>query len=259
MLRILYLLSFFLAVPLCGGVTYKFEVKSTGPRESEISGRLEADGGHIRMDIEHGDPILFKDKSVVLSSDGGKTMTVIDPATKTYFIIDLATFLGGSMNALKDFGADIKFENPKIDVHDAGPAPAILGYPTRKTTIDAAYDMVIAAAGSTMRSHMSTHTDVWRTEKLPAIVTPFQVKGIRTGIPAFDKMIEAYDKDEKGFVMREETTVETTQGANKLKVTQATNISDMHVRDVAASEFVMPSGYTKTENPIEKLLGSIRK
>jgi len=259
MRRILYLLSFFIALPLSAGITYKFEVKSGGLHESTISGRIEGDGTHMRMDIEHGDPLLFKDKSVVISNDGGKSMTILDPATKTYFVIDLVDFLAGSVSSLKDMGADVKFTNTKADVHVAGAGPTIEGYPTGKTTLDASYDLVIEMMGNKITAHTVMHTEVWRTDKLAAVVTPFQMKGVRTGIEGLDKIIDMADKTSAGFPMRQETVVETTQGSNKTKITQSMTVSDVQLRNIAAGEFVLPSGYTKTQNPIEKMLGAIKR
>lgn len=259
MRRILYLLAFFLALPLSAGVSYKFEVKSGGLQNSTMSGRIEGDGPHMRMDIDHGDPMLFKDKSIVISNDSGKSMTVLDPAAKTYYVLDMADFLAGSMKSLKEMGADVSFTNTKADVHDGGAGPVIEGYPTRKISIDASYDIVIDMMGKKVTAHTTTHSEVWRTDKLPAIITPFQMKGLRSGIEGLDKIIDLADKTGSGFPLRQETVINTTQGSNKTSFTQTMTVSDVKVHDVPAADFVLPAGYTKTENPIEKMLGAIKK
>jgi hypothetical protein len=257
MRRLIFAPLLFVAFPLFAGLTYRFEVKSTGAGANTLSGRVEADGARMRMDVAHGDPILFKDNSIVLSSDGGKTMTVLDPATKTYFVINLSDFIGGPNNQLKQLGATMKFENAKVDVHDGGSGGTIEGFPTQKSTLDASWDIAVDMMGQSMKMHVKVSTDTWRTDKLNGVITPFQAQGLRTGVEALDRIIEA-SANMKGFPLREVTTIDTTQGTNVIHVSNTSTVTDVQQRDVAASEFAMPAGYTKVQNPIDRMLGAIR-
>jgi len=257
MRKLLLPLSFFIALPLFAGISYRFEVKSSGPRDSTLSGRVESDGPRIRMEIDHGDPMIFKDNSVVVSTDSGKTMNVLDPATKTYFVLNLTDYLGGPASQLKQLSSSVKFENPKIDVRDGGSGGTLEGFPTQKSTLDASYDIVLDMMGTPMKMHMKMTTDTWRTDRLSGVINPFQASGLRTGVETFDRIIEA-SANMKGFPLRQVTTIDTTQGTNVIHISSTSTVTDVRQRDVAAAEFAMPAGYTKVANPIERMLGAIR-
>lgn len=61
------------ATNLLAGYTYHFHSVTSEPRgEISTAGTAAVDGRNIRVDFEKGDNMLFSDKSVVISKDGGK-------------------------------------------------------------------------------------------------------------------------------------------------------------------------------------------
>jgi hypothetical protein len=75
--------------PLIAAIAYNFQSVSSGMTATTIAGRAEADGQNFRMNLSAGDGRLFKDDSVILSHDGGRTITVVDPSAKTYYDLEL--------------------------------------------------------------------------------------------------------------------------------------------------------------------------
>jgi hypothetical protein len=259
MRRLTILLAILTALPLFGGVRYHFSQETTGQQQASLSGDVEADGPRLRMDIVKGDRILFKDDSIALSDDGGKTLTVIDPAAKTYYLLKLDDFLGGMLEQLKALGS-IKFEEPKVDVRDTGAGGTIEGFPTQKAIIDASYTVAISVGGNAVKVPMKLHSEIWRTDKLTASLTPFQMSAVRTGIPALDKMIEQYDKMPKGFPLRQVSKVEVTPpgGTKAMETVSTMNVTGVQQRDIAATEFALPAGLKEVPNPIDAMLRSMK-
>ena len=100
MKRLLAIIVLSIATSAFAGLTYKFESSTTGIRTLTMTGTVSTDGQKMRMDVVSGDQMIFKDNDVVLSVDGGKTMTVFDPTTKTYFDLQLDQLLGSSTGML---------------------------------------------------------------------------------------------------------------------------------------------------------------
>src|SRR5262249_5701722 len=81
-------------------LNYKFRSNTSGVKSTTLAGMVTVDGPRLRMDIASGDGMLFKDNALVLSTDGGRTMSVFDPATKSYFDLQLDQLLTSSTSIL---------------------------------------------------------------------------------------------------------------------------------------------------------------
>jgi len=253
MRRLIFLAAFAFAAPLFAGVAYRFEVVTTGAQPSTVSGRVEADAKKMRIDVERGDGMLFKDRSVILSLDGGQTMAVLDPAAKSYFVLNLSDFLGATL------GSSVKFKNPHVTTRDLGNGGTIEGYPTRHAALDAGYDVEVDVMGATASTHMSIHSEMWRTDRLTALVTPFQMQGLHTGIEALDRLVAAYDEQGKGFPLKEVTTIETKQGRQATRSVSTSTVTHVEQRNIAANDFAIPAGYRQVTSPLRRMTQSIRE
>src|SRR5947199_4831626 len=92
------------AAPLFGGTTYDFHSETTGMQQISIDGNVAVDGANARMNVTRGDGMLFKDGSIVLSRDGGKTIDIFDPASKTYFELTVDQMTAGIAGTMKNAG-----------------------------------------------------------------------------------------------------------------------------------------------------------
>src|SRR5512140_1537462 len=86
------------------GLSYNFESLTKGLRQSSVTGSTLAEGNNFRMNIVKGDGFTFADHSFVISHDGGKTLMVGDPKSKTYYQLDLNDASGGVAALLKQLG-----------------------------------------------------------------------------------------------------------------------------------------------------------
>jgi hypothetical protein len=206
------------------------------------------------MDISNGDKLLFKDNSIVFSTDGGKTMTVVDPSTKTYYEMQLDQLVSGAGSLLKGNPMiKISFENPKVTVRDGGDGGTVEGYPTHKSTLDASYDIVIDAMGTQMTSHMQMMTESWTTDQLSSEFSNFlQAKNMRTGVEALDKLIEAQSAL-KGFPLKQVSIMQTNQNGRDMTMTTTATVTDIVKKDIDAAQFTVPDRYTKVDDPLSKI------
>jgi hypothetical protein len=262
MKRLCALLLIGIAPSAFAGLTYRSESVSTGMRNMTISGAVAVEGSRLRMDIIKGDNMMFKDNAVVLSEDGGRTLSVFDPASKSYYELHLEDLLSNTSSMLKGFGDMIKltFDNPKVSVRDEGDGGAIEGYPTRKYVLDASYDMNVDAMGQKMTTHMTMNTETWATEQLSAQASNFlQIRGLRTGIDSIDKVIEAQSGSVKGFPLKQVSTVTINQNGTPLVITTTTNVKDVVKKDIEPARFAAPAGYTKVDDPVTKMMKAMKQ
>src|SRR5436190_979427 len=181
MKRVVLIHLMLVCAPAFAGLTYKAQSETTGLRNATINGTVSVDGTHMRMDVTQGDNMIFKDNSIVLSNDGGKTMSVLDPSTKTYYDLQLQELLGSATSMLSRLG-----------------------------------DVV-------------------------------------------DKLIEAQSTTMKGFPLKQISTIKVSQGGGSdMTMTTTASVSDIARKNIDASIFAMPGGYTKTDDPVTKMMKQIK-
>jgi uncharacterized protein DUF4412 len=262
MKRVVLIYLMLICAPAFAGLTYKAQSETTGLRNATIKGTVSVDGTNLRMDVAQGDNVVFKDNAVVLSSDGGKTMSVLDPSTKTYYDLQLQDLVGSATSMLSKMGDMVKvtFDNPHVVVRDAGDGGKVEGYSTRKYVLDASYDMNIDALGQKITSHMSMNTEAWTTGELSAEFSSFlQLRGMRTGIEPVDKLIEAQSTTMKGFPLKQVSTIKVSQGGGSdMTMTTTSSVTDIARKNIEASTFAMPAGYTRTDDPVTRMMKQIK-
>ncbi|HEY3053173.1 MAG TPA: DUF4412 domain-containing protein [Thermoanaerobaculia bacterium] len=244
-----------IATNLLAGHTYHFQSVTSQPRgEVSTAGTAVVDGGNVRVDFEKGDNMLFSDKSVVISKDGGKNLVVIDTAGKDYYEIKLDDILNiANVMARSRGGASfqISYANPTVTVKDEGDGGQVEGFATHKYGIDSSYDANVNMMGRAMSNHVEMRSELWVTDELPAELTTFvQWRGFRMGIPELDELLDSQSRLIKGFPLREVMTSTTTSSRGGSRTwTTTTTISNVKKNALPASEFDVPAGYTKTEMP----------
>jgi hypothetical protein len=260
--RLLITLTLFVAASVQAGVTYQFDSVSTGVGEQHMRGAVKAEGAKVRVDIARGDKTFFKDGSVVLSTDGGKTLTVADMKARSYYILNLNDLLASASAMLQQFGGVFQLDvrNPRVVVRDRGAAGRIESYAVRKSTVDSSYEVAMKAVGQKKAIRMQMTTEVWWTDRLPPEFTNFlQLRGVRTGVPAVDKLLEAQTSAIKGFPLKQVTTTRVFMGGDPLVTTSTSTVTALRQATIAPSEFVIPAGFKKTESPIDKLMKSVNR
>jgi hypothetical protein len=180
-------------------------------------------------------------------------MTIFDPATHNFYDLHLDQLLSSTTSMLNSLGGlvHVAFKDPHVEVRDGGDGGAIEGYATRKQVLDASYDLDIDAMGQKMTMHARMTTENWTTEKLSGDFASFiQTRGMRTGIEAVDRLIEAQGNAMRGFPLKQVSTVRM----NDITITTNSSVTDIRRRAIDAAQFATPSGYTKVDDPITKMM-----
>jgi hypothetical protein len=245
------------AVPSFAGITYRFTTTTEGTRASSVSGMVKSDGSKGRVEIVSGDELIFKPGSVILSS-GGSAITVFDPAKKTYYQLDLEKYLRSTIGGQSSL-VSVDISNPHVNVRELGAGPAMQGYPTRRARLTTSFDLAPKFAGQIQAQiGVSLDSEVWLTDKLPAgAANVLQSSRLRTGVEAIDKIIDS-SAALHGFPLKQVTRSKiTVGGATSDGGTNTTIVSDIHEAEIAPSEFAIPAGFTKTDDPLEAMLKNL--
>lgn len=245
-----------LAVSAHAGLTYNFQSVSTGVRDTTIAGTATADQGKMRLDVTRGDGALLKDNTIALSINGGRALRVIDPATKTFYDIDLDQLLGGVSSLVQQLNGlvTIAVKNVKVNARDGGDGGTIEGYATRRALVDTDYDLILDAFGQKTTIHVTTNVQSWVTAALPSEMTSvFQLSGVKSGIADIDKLIEAQNGAINGFPLKQIATFH----ANDMTSTTTTTVTAIRKKDVASAQFETPVGYAKTDSPFDVLMKNL--
>jgi len=245
-------LSSLAAATAFAGVTYQYHMVNTGVQPMTISGGVTADGPRIRMEVDRGDGLMFKDDSIVISRDGGKTLRIFQPATKTFYEIRMDDVTRAAAEALDSPLIDVSVETPKVSVHDHGDGGPIEGLPTRRMSMDAVVNVTISAMGQKSVSQMVMHSETWSTDKIdPATKNLFQMSNPRTGIEAFDKVMDAQAAASIGrFPLKQVSTMRVKDNGREQVSTITTTVTKVRQQGVDSSLFADPEGYKEVENPI---------
>ena len=237
-----------LAAPAGAGIRYRFDSVTTGAQNSRLTGVAESEGKSFRMTVEHGDGLLFRDGTIVLSKDGGATVTVVNPGLESYTTLNLDQLLGGATTLFKQIAT---LRDPKVDVRDAGDGGIVAGLKTTKTIANSSADIDLDVMGKKSAMRITVSSTTWATTEIPADAGAFlQRRTSQTGIDQLDKIIAAHTTGAKGFPLRQVTTVHIIQGSRDQATTTTTTVSGIERKPIAAKEFEVPAGYRKIENPI---------
>lgn len=248
---------------LVAGVTYDFSSVTTGKGGTEMSGKAAIEDGKSRMEFVKGDGILIPHGSVVVSNDGGKTLTVMNPKKKTYYEISPEGMMQGAAAAMKSAGGlvQMNFSNESVDVKQEGAGGDVEGYPTMKYTVTTSYDMSMKIMGMKNDSKVRTVSEVWATEKLPVEYMTFvQQKGFKTGMEGLDRMIAKQSAAMKGFPLKQVMTTTTTAANGKSQTNTTTlTVTNIEKATVADEQFEVPAGYSEVDSPLAGIPGLQRQ
>ncbi|HEY5609969.1 MAG TPA: DUF4412 domain-containing protein [Thermoanaerobaculia bacterium] len=242
--------------PLFAGMSYTFTTATQGPGSGNMAGKAYVEGSSMRLEFSKGDNMIFRDNTVVISKDGGKSMILLDPKEKTYVEFNLQEMLNMTGGMLKAMGGmfQMSIENPQVKVTEGGAGEAIEGYPTRRYTITSSYDMSMKVMGSKTSSHIETVTESWTTDRIGReYITFVHEKGLKTGMEALDKMLAMQADSIKGFPLKQVMTSKTTTGNRSQTSVMTTTVTGIEKVTVPAAKFEIPAGYTEGESPIPQM------
>jgi len=238
------------ALPVAAGVSFTTAMHTEGARGSDMGDmtvKVQVSGDKARGDIQQSKSPFFGTGAYELTRDGGQTILFVNPKDKTYF--DATSMLRGAAGAMSAMGGMMKMEVSDVKVEklleeDGG---TVAGLATTHYRFKTNYTMAMKMAFINNVSNVEILEDMWSTTALAeAGVGLTQARGVKLGIPAFDKLIEAEKSKMKGFPVKvvAVTTSETKGRVDKRTTTREVTELKMGV-DVPDSVFTVPPGYTE--------------
>jgi hypothetical protein len=201
--------------------------------------RVIADGENRRLTVEQQDEPFTHD--VLLSTDGGKTVTALNTPLRTWF--DFAIFPRGTSGLKPWAGTAIK--DPTVTVSEEAGAEPIAGFPVRKFVIRASFTAQEDYGGTKVKRENAMTTILWTTDKIDSVLA-FPISVFATGVSSIDAELRQKTAAViSGFPLREVTTFSQAYegGAPTGKIT-TTEVDDIRtVSSLPAAQFAKPAGY----------------
>jgi hypothetical protein len=242
------------------GVFYRFQTVSSGLSGSTMNGSVSVEGDRMRVDFEKGDGIVFSDHSFILGSTPSGSLTVVDPANRTFSDLspDLASAgVGGVLGQLRD-GLNMVVSKPRVSVHDFGPGDPLDGRPTRRHQVDTRFAVRIKTAAGELAVFFHSVAENWTTDALPASYATFLAgQSVRTGVAEVDKVIAESTKTVRGFPLKQIVTTTIVQNGSAVEFSTVTTVTDIEKKIFAPAIFSLPAGYSRTENPVARAMKAL--
>jgi len=243
----------FAVVDARAGLTYRFDSITEGVTRTAVSGVVKVDGMNVRMDVTKGDGVVFKDRGVILSRDGGLTVRVADLAARSFYDVKIADLAGDAAGLLRQLGSSVTFtlQNPRVSVRELGAAGKIEGFNTRRTLVETSHDLVINALGQKVTIRIVTRNEVWSTNQIEGALAGFlQMQGVRTGVAAIDAILESQSGRITGFPLRQVAVVKVTQNGQEITSKTTVTLRDVLKRNLAPVEFTLPRDLKQVKSPL---------
>jgi hypothetical protein len=239
------------------GVSYSAvtRAKDARGREKEASKmRAVVDGLDARIDVAaHSGPV--PNGGYLLTRDGGKTVTMVDPKKKSYTKWDIDKLAGMAGSIMQGSGGLLNMsvtQNKSEKLLDEK-GPKLLGVPTRHYKFRTSYTMSMSVMGFAQVSKVATEQEIWAGQGLDddAAALWKRVTSFKTGIEAIDKLVSAETGKVKGFPLKTIVISRTTDSRGREKTRETvTEVTEIKPFSPAKKVFEIPEGFTEEEMDI---------
>jgi len=240
------------AAPLRAGIYYE-SVTTDDRSKDRIVVKSWVDGEKARIEFEQGlDKSMMPQGSFLVTTDGGRTVYLVNPKEQTYSRWDMEALLQTVGQVMEAMGPmmDLSIENPQVDKLGQEAGGAIVGLPTTRYRYRTRYDFEMKIMGMKRANQVEMDQDIWATDALQAPGMGLWLRADRpTGFDGLDELIHAEMGKMQGFPLKTVTVTTTTNKKGK----QNTSRSTMEVttldrnRAIPGSTFEIPAGYQETE------------
>jgi hypothetical protein len=196
------------ATVLQAAVVYEFRQSSRSEVQNlpsmDVSGTATIDGFQSRVDFRGTS--MYGNGVYVVSRDGSRSLTLVDPNNRTFAEIDLASIaqtLGQAQITVSNLKTNLKKMPTRLE---------IAGFPTDHYRLEASYEISINAGGVPVRQMVETQVEKWTTAAFGDVASIFIAGGeaMVTGNPQLDQLIAAEATQIPGLTLRQVITITTT-------------------------------------------------
>ena len=262
------------------GIYYEATTRTEGDtRGAAMTMAVKAwvSGEQAKVEFTQSDNPFMAQGNYLLTTDGGKTLYLVNPSEKTYTQWDLEKMMGmaGGMMKMARGIMHMTFSDPKVEKLGEEDGGTLLGMPTTHYTYRTSYSVETKILGMRHKSDMVNTENIWATDAMSEAALGVWLRKTppKTGDEQLDKLVAAEVGKIKGFPLKQVTVATTTDSKGKT----ATNTTTMEVtalekQAMPDGTFVLPAGYRETqmvpegegkdegsENPMMKLFGGKKK
>ena len=198
-------------------------------------------GNSIRTDMVESQNPMMPAGSYMISTDGGKTMKLVNPANKSYAVMDLQSMAGMFS------GGMFKIVNPRFEKIVDEDGGELLGRDVRHVKFKTSYSMEMNIMGMKNTTVSESTQEMWVA---PGILREGQnfwagQKGFATGDKEFDRKIVDEMAKINGLPLKQVITSKNTAGSQVTESVMTTLVTTLRKENVPESAFVIPAGYTE--------------
>lgn len=254
------------------GITYQARTTAEGTKGADMQSNLVrawVDGNSAKVEfVESNNPMMGKGTYLV-TSDGSKTLFLVNPKEKTYSKFDLdgiTQIAGGAMKMMH-----AKFSDPKVEPLGEESGGLVVGIPTTLYRYRVSYTMSMSFMGMKTSNQTVEEYETWVAPKLVEAALGIWLRrdAPKTGNADLDALVRAQRSRWQGFPLKQRTVQTVTDNKGKTQVTTTTmEVIDWQPAVIPASTFGIPAGFKETdmfsamggegnegENPFAKMLG----
>jgi hypothetical protein len=223
-----------------------------GSQAVDCSGNAVIDGEKSRIEFTNCN--AYPAGSFILTTNGSRMLTFVDPAKKTFADVNaaaVATAIGS---------AKITVSNKKVNLSEMPDHPNIAGLPTNHFRLTLDYDITVTFGTMPLTQTIHTMIDRWTTMSFGDVAETFLSSGaVRTGNPDLDDLTATESAKDKGFPLRQ--IIRTTAVNNRaqavkseLQVSRSVTVtrelvlnSVQPVAKVGDATFTVPAGFHRAD------------
>lgn len=237
-------------------IRYEFRQITTsdmeGAQGTDCGGRAVIDGEKSRVEFVNCN--AYPAGSFVLTTNGSRVLTFVDPAKKSYADVN-AGAVAAALGSTK-----IVISNKKVNAIEMPDHPVIAGIPTDHNRLSIEYDITVTFGNLPLTQSVHTVIDRWTTQAFGDVGETFLSGGaLRTGNPDIDELMAVENAKGNGFPLKQAVRTTTTNnraqaGKSNLTVSRMVTVtrelvvsSIQQVAHLAANTFDVPAGYHRAD------------
>ena len=229
------MVALLVAAPLQAGVVYDFATTVETPRGTiHVTGHMTADGERYRADFDRRGGA---DVDVVISRDGDATAMYVDLAKCEWWYRVRMVERRSSMYFHLAGGGDTVSGTPVVE-HRVDGHETIAGVAATKHVIDIRYRVVADVDGTPVRGMILARATMWTADDLPPLAMN---RDLRTGHASVDALLPRALAPVRGMIVRHGLEVTRMYDGGVAQTERTiTTVENLHVAEVAPSEFELP-------------------
>ncbi|MGH9444028.1 MAG: hypothetical protein ACRD16_17325 [Thermoanaerobaculia bacterium] len=211
--------------------------------DTVVAGRV--DGPDARIEIEKSRNPLLPPGDVLVTRDGGKTFTRIDPARKVSSAWTPSGLATGR-NAAAGSIVAVRFENPEVRKLAESPGEKIGGFSTRYFKLRIAYVTDVDVMGSVTKTATTRVEELWTAPALTdsGFAAWLRKDSASTGNEELDRRISQEISAVPGTPLKRVTTTTWTDPSGKDQTVKTTiSVSDLAKMTASPDLFKVPPGF----------------